>query len=345
MSPTPESDADWIALHVFYAANANPMLVEGVAPMIRRLRDEGLIQRWFFIRYWMEGPHVRLRVLPASREVAGRVRAEVEGALREILRRRPALYEADRDDSGEMYKRMYLAEYSQEQWDAQYGRDGTMPYRENNSFHDFPYEREYDRYGGPASMALSEWHFEKSSDIVLRLLATANVHARTILLGQTAQLNMALCYAFLRDEAAIATFLENYRIFWETSYQEPSTEQHATFDRGFDRMRDRLTGQLARIRSAVADPAGAETTALEREWVEHCAELRDRIVALAAAGALVFRRGPVDDPEVALPILLSSYVHMTSNRLGASILDEIYLSYVNRLAVLDMAGDRAPAPS
>lgn len=332
---------EWLSFHVFYAANSNPILVEGVTPVIRRLRAEGLVERWFFIRYWLEGPHVRLRVLPASEEDAPRVRAEVREALEAVLARRPALYEADRDSSGELFKRMYLAEYSEEQWNAEYGEDGEMPYRENNSVHEVAYKQEFDRYGGPAGMKLSEWHFEKSSDVVLRLVATGNTHMRTVLLGLTAQLDMALCFAFLPGEEEVARFLENYRMFWETSYQEPSTEQHETFERSFTRMRDRLCERLVRVRDAVRDPESA--AGIEREWAEHCIELRDRAAALTRAGELTFRNGPVDDPAVALPILLSSYIHMTANRLGASILDEIYLAYVNRLAVLDLDGRQVPA--
>lgn len=332
---------EWLSFHVFYAANAGPILVEGVTPVIRRLRAEGLIQRWFFIRYWLEGPHVRLRVLPAGAEDTPRVRAELREALEAVITRRPALYEADRDASAGLFKQMYLAEYSEEQWNAEYGADGTMPYRDNNSVHEIAYRQELDRYGGPAGMALSEWHFETSSDLVLRLLATGNMHMRTVLLGQTAQLGMALCFAFLPDEAAVANFLDNYRIFWETSYQEPSTEQHETFDRTFARMRDRLVVRLLRVREAVRDPRSA--AGIEREWAEHCLELRDRAASLARAGELTFRDGPVTDPAVALPILLSSYVHMTANRLGASILDEIYLAYVDRLAVLELDEGRVPA--
>ena len=332
---------EWLSFHVFYAANASPILAEGVAPVIRRLRAEGLVERWFFIRYWLEGPHVRLRVLPARAADAPRVRAELRDALGAVLARRPALYETDRDASGELFKRMYLAEYSEEQWNAEYGEDGEMPYRANNSVHEMTYDQELDRYGGSAGMALSEWHFERSSDLVLRLLATGNMHMRTVLLGQTAQLTMALCFAFLPDDAAVAAFLENYRVFWETSYQEPSTEQHETFDRSFERMRDRLQDRLLRVRAAVRDPGSSNGT--EREWAEHCLRLRDRATELTLAGELSFRNGPVTDPSVALPILLSSYVHMTANRLGASILDEIYLAYVNRRAVLGLEERRVSA--
>lgn len=337
---TQRSDADWISLHIFYAANANPLLVEGIGPLVRRLREQGLIERWFFIRYWLEGPHVRLRLLPTRAADADEVRAQAHRALAEFLARRPALYEADRDGSGEMFKRMYLAEYSQEQWDAQYGADGVMPMRDNNSVHEIAYDREWDRYGGPAGMALAEWHFEASSDVVLRLLASANVHVRTVLLGQTANLDMALCYALLRDEAVIGTFLENYRIFWETSYQEASSDQHETFDRSFDRMRGRLLDQLRHLSATAADPAAEGPMAWERQWAAHCVELRERVEELARAGALTFRRGPVTDPETALPIVLSSYIHMTANRLGASILDEIYLAYVNGRAMRELAAER-----
>jgi thiopeptide-type bacteriocin biosynthesis protein len=332
---------EWLSFHVFYAANSNPILVEGVTPVIRRLRAEGLIERWFFIRYWLEGPHVRLRVLPRRAEDTERVRAEVRAALEAVLARRPALYEADRDDSGELFKRMYLAEYGEDAWNARYGADGVMPYRDNNSVHEIAYERELDRYGGPAGMALSEWHFERSSDLTMRLLATGNMHLRTVLLGQTAQLGMGLCFAFLRDDAAVAEFLERYRIFWETSYQEPSDDQHEAFERGFARMRDRLTERLRSVRAAVRDPSGA--AGIEGEWAAHCVELRERAETLARAGELTFRDGRVTDPAVALPILLSSYVHMTANRLGASILDEIYLAYVDRRAVLGADERRVPA--
>jgi thiopeptide-type bacteriocin biosynthesis protein len=331
----------WLSFHVFYAANSNPMLAEGVGPVVRRLREEGLIQRWFFIRYWLEGPHVRLRVLPADGADADGIATRVREALEAMLARRPALYEADRDASAELFKRMYLAEYSEEKWNAEYGADGEMPYRANNSVHEIAYEQELDRYGGPAGMALSEWHFERSSDLVLRLLTTTNLHMRSVLLGQTVQLCMALCFAFLPDDAAVCAFLDNYRIFWETSYQEPSDEQHANFERSHARMSDRLRERLRRIRAAVHDPDGV--TGLERAWAEHCVLLRDRAADLARAGELTFRNGPVTDPAVALPILLSSYIHMTANRLGASILDEIYLAYINRLAVLDPLDQRVRA--
>lgn len=328
------SEAEWQATHVFYASNANPMLVEGVAPLVRRLRERGLVERWFFIKYWLEGPHVRLRVLPAAGVDPEEVRAEVDTALRAFLRRRPALYEADSDGLGDLYQRMFVAEYGEQRWQESYG-DGQMPFRANNSCHVMPYEREYARYGGPAGMLLGEWHFEVSSDHVLGLLSDTNVHVRTVLLGLSVQLSTAMCFAFLRDGERVARFLDDYRTFWETSYQENSDDYHDSFDKSYTRMAGELAERVvATAHAAVAGDAGGLGPAQQR-WVHHSMELRERAVRLAEAGALVFQRGPVSDVDGALAVLLSSYVHMTNNRLGVSILDEIYVSYVLRRAILD----------
>ncbi|MBY8872564.1 thiopeptide-type bacteriocin biosynthesis protein [Micromonospora sp. PLK6-60] len=344
--PSP-TDHGWLSVHVFYASNANPMLVEGVRPLVDELRADGLISRYFFIKYWMEGPHVRLRVLPAPGVDPALVRARVDAAISAFLGRRPALYEVDADGLGDLYKQMFLAEYGQERWTAEYGADGTMPMRANNSAHHIPYEREYGRYGGPAGIDLAEWHFEHSSDVVLDLLATTNVHVRPVLLGLSTQLTTMMCAAFLADDRQIAGFLDEYRRFWEVSYQEPSDDYHDSFARSYQKMDAALRERLAGIRTAARDQ-GVRVTGVEGRWLAHCRELRDRVVAAADRGELVFQRGGgeptvVDDRDAAMAILLSSYVHMTNNRLGVSILDEIYLTYLIRSALLEDVTPADPA--
>lgn len=330
-------DHDWIALHVFYAANANPVLVHCVGPLTAELQEKGLLAKWFFIRYWLEGPHIRLRLLPSAPEHAEEVRKTAEERLTAFLARRPALYEEDRDNSADLYKNMYLAEYSQEQWDRDYGPQGAMPFRDNNSVHLMTYDREYSRYGGPHAMELAETHFQRSSEYVLHLVETTNVHMRTALLGQSAQLMLTLCLAFLRDEHGVAEFLTRYRTMWENSYQESSEDQHERFDASYTRMRDRLLRRAEQVRDAVRGAPGAAPTEREQAWIRHAVELRDAVWRLAEEGKVTLRNGVRPEPKDALTVVLSSYVHMTNNRLGASILDEIYLSYVLRRTLLELA--------
>ncbi|WP_116950971.1 thiopeptide-type bacteriocin biosynthesis protein [Jiangella endophytica] len=338
---------DWIALHVFYASDANPVIAEAVRPLVEELRREELIDGWFFIKYWMEGPHVRVRFRPARPELEETVRRRATDALQAFLARRPALYDTDIDGLGDLYKKMYLAEYGQERWDAEYG-DGAMPFRPNNSVAELPYEREYDRYGGPAGIEIAEWHFEQSSDLVATLLATSNTHVRPVLLGLATQLSLMTAYTFLRDDDRVRTFFQRYRGFWESSYQEPSDDYHGSFDKSFELTRTTLTERIGRIRAIAGAEDDAALSGIERTWLTHCRELHARVTDAAGRGELVFpsqrleRRAPIDDPDALATVLLSSYVHMTNNRLGVAILDEIYLSYLIERA---LAPDRDQVPA
>jgi thiopeptide-type bacteriocin biosynthesis protein len=315
----------WISVHIFYSSNGNPLLADCVAPLVAKLRARGLISRYFFIRYWLGGPHVRLRLLPAEGAGADAVRAVVEEDIRAFLARRPALYEIDKKQLAPLYRTMYEAEYGAEDFAARVG-EGGLPFYENNTFHYIDYEPEFDRYGGEAGVELAERHFEVSSDIVLKLVRETNMHLRTIMMGHSVQMMLQMCYAFFGDEARVAEFLARYRAFWETSYAQGSERLYPGFDRKYDNMAVKLRGRVEEVRrlNADGDHGGTES---EHKWIAHMKELRDEVVRLASEGRLRLR-AEVEDPQVALAVLLSGYMHMTNNRLGVSILDEIYLSYI-----------------
>jgi len=350
-----EEPGDWMALHVFYAGNPAPLLSQCVAPLVADLRRRGLIYRYFFIRYWMEGPHTRLRLRPARPQDAAEVSRLAEAAIEDYLRRRPAVYSVDSDMTADLYRQMFVAEYGETAWRDRYGEDGKMPVRENNSYAYIEYEQEYDRYGGPAGVELAEWHFERSSDMVLRLLETTNVHVRTVMFGISAQLTLAMCFTFLGSGDQVADFLEGYGSFWEMSYMQADENRHDLYDKVYGELAGSLAARTAEIRAALAAGQPGELTGFAREWAEHCHELRERVVAAVAERQLVFQvfedrtagggvhsdaepereRRPAADPAMTLRILLSSYVHMTNNRLGVNIHDEVYLAYLLKRAVLD----------
>lgn len=85
-APAVEPPGEWIALHVFYAASPQPMLVNCVRPLVDGLTADGLLAGHFFINYWLEGPHVRLRLRPARAEAAPEVKRRAEEALTAFLR-------------------------------------------------------------------------------------------------------------------------------------------------------------------------------------------------------------------------------------------------------------------
>lgn len=336
----------WLSVHIFYSSNQNPIIVDCIGPMVDTLREQGYIRRYFFIKYWMEGPHVRLRLLPAQGVSHEKLKALIEPRIEKFLQERPALYELEQERYGAFHKQMFLAEYGEEAWNEKYGADGVMPFRDNNSYHYIEYEPEYDRYGGPHGVELAEWHFEKSSDIILRILRDINVRVRDILLGISIQLSLPVCYGFMEQDQQVLDFLDNYLKYWTGEFFPISERMEIEFQKKYAKMAKELQARIADVRQYMIDGTVGNLTPMEQEWAAHIRQLRQRIDDLVRRGLLIFRGkgedgglGQITMEDVAYyQILLSSYIHMTNNRLGVSISDEVYLAYILKLALLELMG-------
>ncbi|MFF4244800.1 lantibiotic dehydratase C-terminal domain-containing protein [Streptomyces sp. NPDC001822] len=348
--PAAEPPGEWIALHVFYAASPQPMLVNCVRPLVDRLTADGLLAGHFFINYWLEGPHVRLRLRPARAEAAPEVRRRAEEALTGFLRSRPALYEVDSGFLKDFYNALFDIEFPGGDRDRFMGADGRMNLRPNNSFTYEPYAPEYAKYGGPAGVELAEWHFRHSSDLVIDAFRTMNLHLRTVLLGTSAQLMMVMAGCFLPEEDRLADYLDGYYAFWHRAFPGTGFIGSAEYEATYARMAPQLGRRFAEIRAAVRSGETGRLPRFLRGWAEHCLELRGRIEDLTARGDLAFpvQEGPAREdagqeraePEGTLPLevvthvpavlprLLSPYMHMTNNRLHVTIRDEAYLSFM-----------------
>ncbi|MER6181892.1 lantibiotic dehydratase C-terminal domain-containing protein [Streptomyces sp. NPDC001652] len=324
----------WQATHIFYAANPRPLLIECVRPLVDELEAEGLIASYFFINYWLEGPHVRLRLKPATPQAGPEVRRRTEQAIDAFLAARPALYEVDSGFLNDFYNTLFEIEFPGTERGHYMDDQGRMKLRPNNSRSAEAYEPEYGKYGGPAGIALAEWHFRHSSDLVIDALRTKNLHLRTVLLGTAAQLMMVMSGSFLPGDQELADYLDSYYEFWHKAFPGTGFIGTTEYDSNYAAMAPDLAARFAGIRAAVGRSEPGALPAFLAGWAEHCAELRDRARVLAADGDLVFRSWDgerdetVTDPAVALPLLLSPYMHMTNNRLHVTIRDEAYLSHV-----------------
>ena len=133
-APGDTGPSPWLALHVFYAANPQPLLVDCVRPLVDRLTADGLLSGYFFINYWLEGPHVRLRLRPSGRDAEDEVRRRAEEAIGGFLRTRPALYAVDSGFLKDFYDALFDIEFPGEDRARYTGADGRMNLRPNNSF-------------------------------------------------------------------------------------------------------------------------------------------------------------------------------------------------------------------
>ncbi|MFC4031056.1 lantibiotic dehydratase C-terminal domain-containing protein [Streptomyces polygonati] len=347
-TPPPDERGDWQAYHVFYAASTRPFLLQCARPLVAELTRDGLLSGYFFINYWLEGPHIRLRLRPSSPGAAPEVAERATLAIAGFLRRRPALYEVKDGFLAELYNTLFELEYPGGERDRYTDAAGRMRLRPNNSFSPEPYEPEYGKYGGPAGVELAEWHFQRSSDLVIDAAAGMNLHLRTVLLGVAAQLMMTMSACLLSDEAVLLEFLDRYHEFWNAAFTGTNFTARDGYDRAYGSMDTALPRRFRDIRRAVAGSATERLPGFLGGWAEHCLELRARVGELASNGDLVFRSWdgarelPVTDPGRALPMLASPYTHMTNNRLSVSVRDEAYLSYVLARALREPQPSAAP---
>lgn len=326
---------DWVALHIFYSSNSNPLLEECVQPLIDALREEGLIDGWFFIRYWMEGPHLRLRLHPRDPQDRAVVLARARHAAETFIKTRPSLYKSDPTVLGTLYKDMFLMEYSEADWEAKYGTDGAMPMQESNTVAEYPYEPEFVKYGGPHGVRLAEQHFEQSSDTVLRLVATTNLHVRNVMFGLALQLMAVSTLTFLPRPEDGTRFHEGYQTMWETTMLAKDSPTRDGFETNYQEMAGPLGERLSAVRSAIEAGRPESLPGFLGDWAVHMAQVRDRVLTATEAGELVFPerilegdRRVTTDPEVTLRTMLVPFIHMTNNRLGVSIVEEVYLSHL-----------------
>jgi hypothetical protein len=323
------SPGDWQAIHIHYAGNRRPMLTDCIRPLVDDLRGDRLLSGYFFINYWLEGPHVRLRLRPSAPAATAAVCERAEASIGAFLRKRPALYEVNADTYLGMYTRMFELEFSEQERQRHLDADGRMLVEANNSYKYVPYEPEYGKYGGVAGVALAEWHFEHSSDLVIDATRTLNLHLRRVVLGLSAQLMMIMTTVFVGDEDATAEFLERYADFWHGTFDGVfRMDGIVNFDTAYESMGGALTRRFLDLRAACR---GGLSGLLGR-WFEHCVELRDRVAELAGTGQLTLRgwdgrTAPVTDVTVALQQVLAPYLHMTNNRLGLTLADESYLGH------------------
>jgi thiopeptide-type bacteriocin biosynthesis protein len=326
---------EWISIHIFYYGDQDFLLVNCIKPLIDDLRERGLIRRYFFIRYWLEGYHIRLRLLPAQGVDNDKVKYIAEQAIGVFLQKRPALYVPRTQQYFSYQKQQFIAEYGKEKWIQTYGEDGTIPLRPNNSMAYIPYEPEYYRYGGVDGVELAEWHFEHSSDVVFKLLERVNVTVQTILLGIAMQVMLPFFYTTFGADEEVISALEYYMRYWQNGHFLYTTEKKMlqSYAQKYQRMHLPLRNRVLQIRQHMIDAMSSEKmTAIEREWITHIRELHQKMNTLLAENKLFTDQDIFVSDENRLSIkrhlLQGSYVHMTNNRLGVSIEREVYLSYL-----------------
>ncbi|WJK34969.1 thiopeptide-type bacteriocin biosynthesis protein [Solwaraspora sp. WMMA2065] len=301
----------WVGLHCFAywsPADLDTFLAVTVAPLLARLRADGAIADWFYIRYWEGGPHLRIRVRDPLPGVGDRLRAE----LAELAGQAP--YEVFPMDSGSYYRRLGGS-----------AARSAAGWHDHGDVREIPYRPETARYGGPQALLVAEEVFCRSSEIAARIVGA--VPPGPARLSVAAELATATAAALGLDELGAARWLRGHAAGWRWQNEVAMlpaaavqgqaarvlASQGAALRRRWDRTVARVDAQRtaagaarddAQRTDAAADPAGERSPA--GYWAQVVRAARDALEGPAAAG-------PADQRW---RWVWGSQLHMLFNRLG-----------------------------
>src|SRR5207244_5233834 len=125
-------------------------------------------------------------------------------------------------------------------------------------------------YGGPSCVALAEWHFQTSSDLVIETMRTSNVHVRSVLLGVAAQLMMVMAISFLGEVEPMALFFESYHEFWRDAFTGTLVPTSRSYERKYDGMAESLQNRFDTIRTALSQKRADQLPDFIHSWTDHC---------------------------------------------------------------------------
>jgi hypothetical protein len=287
---------DWRSYHIFYHGDRRLALAELVHPVVGSLLSEHLIRSFFYIFYPLGGPHIRLRL--HMQPGSGRaVEDRLSSAAREFFERKPSKPLPNEDILRS--NQVLLADDPNEQ------DPGVCP---NDCVLSFPFQPETDRYGGPGLLDHSLDFFALSSVAAIDFLLQSGSEPRSRQLASMLRLLIAQAWGFARSSEEFLALLG----FQGASAQSSRARVLARGDQEFERSREDFCRIL---RNALE--GFSETSML----AEAARRLRSQI-----------RSAPL---STIAPIQMSQ-MHMTANRLGLQVAEEIYLSRILWRAARDL---------
>jgi thiopeptide-type bacteriocin biosynthesis protein len=306
----------WHSLHVHRYGLQDEFLLDGLAPVLESLRASGALTRWFFLRYWQGGHHVRVRLRLAD--------AEAELALAEAVKRFEsylAVCPGGRDFDTEAFH--------QDAQPTMAALEGELPQeiRPPDTVWPAVYEPEYGKYGGVRGVAIAEEYFHRSSDVALAALRTVS-GASGKRLGAAFTMMLRGLRAAGMPPAAMADFFAHYCLVWAPYVFDQFL---ATWPELLARRRQPMRTHAAAVLTAGPGAADPFSCAVRQAWGQ---------VGQAAAEVLpeVTLAGPAASRQRRGQVLLVSYLHTHNNRLGLIPEQEAFLSYLAHHVLSECAG-------
>ena len=318
----------WLSVYLFYNEPWEEFLQKAVEPYVNTAIQTGIAQQYFFIRYWENGPHIRLRL-----------KGEVD-MVNTILK--PNLEEHFTNYFESMPSRRIEPQYP-----ANFSED--LKWLPNNSIHYQDYLAESERYGGDVGVLLSEEQFMVSSNTVLDFLKQkGRSWSYDDAMGVAIKLHLSFIHSAGLDIQEAIEFYNFFAKNWlpytfkkvqgeidKDDFQHQSNLSIKAFEESFSTQKEVLVPFHDVLWKAMEDGDSFEENILN-QWVTKNKDITFRVLSAFENGDLIERTTkfkysipPINPQQNELVwSIFADFIHLTNNRLGILNKDESYLSFM-----------------
>ncbi|QTZ92459.1 thiopeptide-type bacteriocin biosynthesis protein [Streptomyces auratus] len=303
-----ERAGEWSPLHIYLPMSLQPGFLRDVIHPV--VREAGVRNRFWYLRYWQGGPHIRFRLHEASEQTVEWVRSRLAAAM-------PAL---DAEQTAE-----YAQQSAHQPGLAEL--EGAKPedVRAPGTVEAARYSPEYAKYGGTTGLRIAEELFRSTSTAVLDLLAgltdrqltasPAGPAIRVMAMSlKGSGLNMAQSQDFLSD------YEENWRRWVPPGYEEHWAAM-------YEKTRNRVTNLCGAVWRDGTTDVFHDT---------YAAALHSTRMAQAESSEGDLAELVLDETPYAHCV--ANYIHTTNNRLGILPAAEAFLAYVIQRSLAELRG-------
>ena len=290
----------WLSVYLFVnRTKFEQVITEFAAPFIEQLERDKLLHGFFFIRYFENGPHVRLRIKSdvaiIETEIKQRLAQEVE---------RFALVA-----TGAISHYIFQ-----------------------------PYEPEVERYGGIDSLQVAEEQFGASSKAVIAAIRTQPEWDYTTALGTAISMHVAFLHVVKMDVQRISRLLNNLFKNWfyaaisfYKEYVDANADRHTidaaikeAFTKSYAKQEQQLKNFTDSLMLAVEE--GRSLPAWLDQWMTAVRHIHNKMLLLGTQELVMV---PMENElHDKIRLIYESLFHMTNNRLGISNMDEAFLGFI-----------------
>ena len=323
-------EKQWISIHLYYSQPWNDLLVKRIMPFVHPTLETGLVERFFFVRYWHRGPHVRLRFYGQKDQLESILIPNITSYLEDYFEFHPS-YRNDPD-------------YPE-------GFPETEKWLPNNSVQVVKYTPEYHRYGGADGILIAEQHFDSSSRVIFKkFLEKENGWNYEDAMAIGVLLNITMVHGMRLDKTEAVQFFNMFAQTWmprvvaskkrelkNESLENIRSQISIDFQRSFRAQKDQIVPYITALWDQLDQDLEFEEPYMN-DWYKSQTEVGRGLVLLQANGGLKPRPETMkysfdieeaySDAKLERWMHMADYMHMTNNRLGILNRDESYLAFL-----------------